>query len=178
MVKQLIYGAQGVLWLSLLERNHFLMGKIVFIIYLDSKLVKQILSVTGLPSLDVLETNKIGSVNTRENLLKIKVDKIELRDKYINVSNECVELLCKLLEFDPVKRISAEDALKSDFFKNYELEEVEQIDHSFDFKFEDKIYNEEEIRKEFLEEILLYHDINVLEKYLLIKNSYNEHFHI
>lgn len=45
-----------------------------------------------------------------------KRDKIDFQEKYPGTDSTGIELLVKMLEFNPEKRISAEDAIKSTYF--------------------------------------------------------------
>jgi hypothetical protein len=84
-----------------------------------------------------------------------------------------------MLTFDPDKRISAEKALEHPYLKDLYQADVGNISDGFskyDFLFEEKDeLTKDEIRKHIINEILLYHDANHYENYILNKKAFSEH---
>ncbi len=81
-----------------------------------------------------------------------------------------------MLAFDPDKRITAEKALEHTYLKDlFQLDDMINSDSfsKFDFLFEEKEeLSKEEVRKYIIDEMLLYHDGNHYEKYILNKKAY------
>ncbi|KAL7531006.1 hypothetical protein ACHAXR_003798 [Thalassiosira sp. AJA248-18] len=62
-----------------------------------------------------------------------------LKQQFPNASSECLDLLRKMLQIHPRKRITVEDALKHPFMAQLHSEEDEPVcDRPFDFSFEDE----------------------------------------
>lgn len=91
----------------------------------------------GSPSLDDIQF--ITSEKARDYVKSLSPDtEIELSSCFPEASLEALDLLDKLLQFNPARRISASEALKHPFLKNhYDLNEHEPGVPSFDFSFED-----------------------------------------
>ena len=53
------------------------------------------------------------------------MEKLDLSEKYPGTKEQGLELLTKMLEFNPNKRISAEEALKNQYFDEVRIEEQE-----------------------------------------------------
>jgi serine/threonine protein kinase len=76
-------------------------------------------------------------------------------------TSEEMDLLKKLLVYDPKKRLSAKEALKHPYFKDLHDAEDEpegqEMDY-FDFEFENYNLDKEILRELILDEVLLYHN--------------------
>jgi len=73
---------------------------------------------------------------------------------------EALDLLSKLLEYDPDKRLSASEALCHPYFKDLHTEEAEPYQEPisyFDFEFEQYTLGRKILRELILDETLLYH---------------------
>ncbi len=83
-----------------------------------------------------------------------------------------------MLKFDPLKRITVEEALQHPYLKDFHLPDEEPVSEQisrFDFQFEEKEeIDNEELRKCILDEILLYHDNKHYENYIFLKKEYIE----
>jgi serine/threonine protein kinase len=76
---------------------------------------------------------------------------------YPNASPQCADLLNKLLQFNPEKRITAEDALKHPYFADlHDPKEVILCPTKFDFSFEDKLDSSNSIKVECYNTIVSY----------------------
>ena len=74
---------------------------------------------------------------------------------YPAVDDRGIDLLYKMLEFNPDKRISAEEALQDSYFDDIRLEEQEQFEAcEIDLTFIDK-FQEGELSIEELKEIIM-----------------------
>lgn len=73
---------------------------------------------------------------------------------------DALDLLDKMLKFDPDKRITVEQALKHKYFNDLPAitDEKPEPVSKFDFEFEDEELSAEDLRLYLLQEIMLYHD--------------------
>lgn len=77
--------------------------------------------------------------------------------KYPKAGNECLDLLDKMLKFDPKNRLKAEECLKHLFFRNlYQSRDIMHSDDHFNWSFEDIPDNREVFERMIYEEALLY----------------------
>ena len=135
-----------------------------------------ILSILGTPKID--DIYKEGRTSSREIIYKYgKIEKVPWKDIIPSASDEWIDLLEKMLKFDPDKRITAGEALKHKFFDDIPKEDDdESLDPvtRFDFEFEDQDLNINELRDLLLHEIMLYHDQNILDEYEKAKEQYKK----
>lgn len=80
----------------------------------------------------------------------------DIRQMYPNVEPLALDLLSKILEFDPNKRLSAEEALQHDYLRVDSVARGEPIDVN-EFAFERQNVTMDDMRTLFLEEMVRYH---------------------
>ena len=83
----------------------------------------------------ILLTGKppFGGINDEEILLKVKKGKFDLaKYPWGVISNEAKDLIKKLIEVDPTKRLSAEDALQHPWFELTKLKAVDNMVNTID----------------------------------------------
>jgi serine/threonine protein kinase len=98
----------------------------------------------------------------------LKTKKVSFKDIMPDLDPEAEDLLSKLLEYDPEKRLSAEEALRHPYFKDLHTEEDEPTANPisyFDFEFEQYTLDKKILRELILDEILLYHNENARKYY-------------
>ncbi|KAJ3303560.1 Mitogen-activated protein kinase [Kappamyces sp. JEL0829] len=121
--------------------------------YVDQ--LNQILEVCGTPDDETL--GRIGSERAQMYIRSLpKSPKKPFNTLFPNASPEALDLLDQFLQFDPARRISAEDALRHPWLEAYH-EEDEELAHSehFDFGFE-KLSSIDELRMLISKEIMEY----------------------
>lgn len=80
--------------------------------------------------------------------------KIAFSKIYPNASDHALDLMEKMLMFDPQKRINVEDALKHPYFKALHNPKLEiECDAPFDFSFEDVKMNKAKLQENMLNEV-------------------------
>lgn len=92
-----------------------------------------------------------------------------------NIDPVAVDLLTKMLEYDPAKRITIEQALEHEFIGDLHYEPDEPTTtpvSAFDFDFENYDLSIEDIKSLIYEEIMLYHSKKAQKKYLANKKKY------
>ena len=89
-----------------------------------------------------------------------KTKRVTIKDVIPNIEADALDLLEKLLQYDPSKRLSAEDALRHPYFAEIYRPEEEPISKPiqyFDFEFEQYTLDKKILRELILDEIILYH---------------------
>ncbi|CAG9322854.1 unnamed protein product [Blepharisma stoltei] len=92
-----------------------------------------------------------------------------------NSNPDAVDLLKRMLVFNPDKRISVEDALAHPYLSTFHCEEDEPVSDPvsiFDFQFEEQNLSIRELKSLIYEEILLYHNADFKERYNKAKEEY------
>ena len=102
--------------------------------YVDQ--LNQILQILGTP--DEATLRRVGSERAQAYIRSLpRMPKIHFSQLYPNASPLAIDLLEKLLNFDPAARITVEEALAHPYLKSYHEEDDEPVhEHIFDFAFE------------------------------------------
>lgn len=145
------------------------------LLYLVSHQLELIFNVIGTPPIE--EIYQISHSSSTEMVVKIgQKEPIDLNKLFPNSSNDALNLLSKMLKFDPSKRITVEDALEHPYLADLHLPEDEpESDEVTTFDFEYEEYDDitiEELKELIKEEILLYHDNDCYQKYILDKKQF------
>lgn len=160
----------GCIFAELLDR------KVLFPGNNSDEQLELILTILGTPSKD--ELVKMGKEEYIEKIYKYgKLSKIAWKDIISNHNDDAFDLLGKFLAFDPMKRISIDEAIKHKYFDNMSdiIEDKPEPVTKFDFDFDDfNTLSIQDYRNLILKEILLYHDDNLLNEYDKEKENYRK----
>ncbi|EPZ32808.1 Pkinase-domain-containing protein [Rozella allomycis CSF55] len=118
-----------------------------------------ILSILGTPSEESIR--RIKSPKAQEYVMKLpKMPKVPFSRLFPKATPVAIDFLEKLLEFDPIKRITVDQALKHPYLSQYHDPNDEPNHIPFDFSFEsaDTI---PEIKELLVEEIMSYHTTGI-----------------
>ena len=97
----------------------------------------RIMSLVGTPGTELLA--KITSAEARNYILSLPVmDKRDFRKYFVGTSGLAIDLLEKMLELDPDKRITAEEALAHRYLQQYADPDDEPVSEPYDQSFEEK----------------------------------------
>lgn len=164
----------GCIFAELLDRKPLFPGKE------SSEQIELILSILGTPKIE--DIYKEGRSNSRELIYKYgKLERVPWKEMFPNAPDDALDLLDKMLKFDPDKRITVEQAMKHKYFDDLPMEADEKPEpvSKFDFDFEDQDLSTNDIKDLILHEIMLYHDQKLLDEYekakeIFKKNEKNE----
>ncbi|KAI8069537.1 kinase-like domain-containing protein [Gongronella butleri] len=119
--------------------------------YVDQ--LNQILGILGTPDEETLQ--RVGSERAQMYIRSLPImPRIPFQNLYPNANPLAIDLLSKLLEFDPARRITVEEALAHRYLSAYH-DEDDEPSHTqpFDFSFE-VIDSIEEMRRSIAQEVL------------------------
>lgn len=161
----------GCIFAELLTRSSFLPGT-------DSEnQLELIIDMVGIPDKETIE--KFWGDKTpaflQKNAGSEPGDTPEFKKRFDGIDKTALDLLRKLLVFDPSKRITIEDAISHEFFNDLHWDEDEPVTNpvdSYDFDFEKYELTLEELKDEILEEIKLYHSSKAQKKYISNRKKY------
>ena len=85
----------------------------------------------------------------------VPIERVNLAEKYPGASEDAVDLLDKMLQFNPYFRISVDEAIEHPFFTKVRKQHKEQeSDIKIELEFENETLDKERLRALFLETIL------------------------
>ena len=117
-----------------------------------------ILNVLGTPSEETIRS--IGSPRAQDYIRSLpRMPKVPFHRIYPNASQHALDLLERMLDFDPTKRITVEKALEHPYLANYHEPEDEPTCPPFDFAFE-SANRIDDLRMLIMEEINTYYSPN------------------
>ena len=124
--------------------------------YLDQ--IQKIISVLGTPSGEDLEF--ISNKQAKEFVIKLaKRTKQSFSSLYPNSNPVALDLLSKMLVFNPKKRFTIEQCISHPYFEGLHNPEEEPIsDEPFDWKFDDLELTKENLQSMVYDESLYFHD--------------------
>jgi serine/threonine protein kinase len=162
--------AIGCIFAELLTRKPFLPGS-------DSEdQMKLIINMIGLPDDDSVEISEGCNLHVPDSLrVKNGEETKRFAKKFGKIDKVAKDLLKKMLQFNPSKRISVDDALKHEFFEELHLDGDEPTTtyvSPYDFDFEKYELTIPETAAEIYEEILLYHSAKAQKAYLKNRKKY------
>lgn len=139
------------------------------------KQMNLIFEVLGTPSDEDIEY-----ISNKRALQYIKLlphkDPIPLRHIFPNASKYGIDLMEKMLQFNPKKRISVQDALDHPYFRDLRVVESEiTADEPFDFSFENNMYDKKQLQELMWEEIYHYRPWVKEERQNRTSNSKKKH---
>ena len=145
----------GCIFAEMLARRQLFPGKN----YINQ--LQLILSVVGTPSEEYIEAVGSDRVKTYLQALPPKSE-VELSVLFPEANPRALDLLHSMLQLDPKKRISAEDALAHEYLTRYHDAKDEPVcTPPFDFDFEKDLTTKEQLREAIINEIMDYHKCRV-----------------
>lgn len=145
----------GCIFAEMLGRRQLFPGKN----YLNQ--LQLILSVVGTPSEEYIAN--VGSDRVKTYLQTLPLRKpVELSVLFPNATSVALELLDQLLQLDPKKRVSPEEALAHKYLSRYhDLKDEPICTPPFDFSFEKKLLTKDELKQAITDEIMDYHKCKI-----------------
>jgi serine/threonine protein kinase len=140
-----------------------------------AKQVQRFVALLGALPQHLMDQIKDQSVRNFLNDCVKKTKRVSFEELFPGIEKDALDLLRRLLCYDPAERISAEEALEHPFFKELHTKEPEgvqaRIDY-FDFEFEQYTLDRKILRELIMDEILLYHSKDARDYYEKCKAKY------
>jgi len=161
----------GWIFAELLTRTSFLPGT-------DTEnQLELIIEMIGVPNKHTIEKFCGGKVPEfiKNASLNKNYDTDEFKERFKGIDDTAMDLLKKMLIFDPSERITITEAISHDFFHDLHCEEDEPTTNpvdAYDFDFEKYELTIDELKNEIFEEISLYHSSKTQKKYVKNRKQY------
>lgn len=141
----------------------------------EQEMMHMITELIGSPSADLI--NQIEDEDNKKFMKELPKRKgTDFNELFKNWQNpDAIDLVKKMLMFDPTKRITIEQALAHPYMKKLHVPEDEpsgQAVSRFDFDFELYSLKTNEYKELIFEEIQLYHDEKAVDTYLQLKEEH------
>ena len=145
----------GCIFAEMLGRRQLFPGKN----YLNQ--LQLILSVVGTPREEYIANVGSDRVKTYLQTLPVR-NPVELSVLFPSATSTALDLLDQLLQLDPKKRVSAEEALTHKYLNRYhDLKDEPICTPPFDFSFEKKLLTKDELKQAITDEIMDYHKCKI-----------------
>eukprot|EP00472_Partenskyella_glossopodia_P006477 CAMPEP_0197529230 /NCGR_PEP_ID=MMETSP1318-20131121/27678_1 /TAXON_ID=552666 /ORGANISM="Partenskyella glossopodia, Strain RCC365" /LENGTH=381 /DNA_ID=CAMNT_0043084613 /DNA_START=354 /DNA_END=1502 /DNA_ORIENTATION=- len=132
-------------------------GKAMFPGESTTNQLERVLQITGMPTDEQIKSIKSKFAAGMIGCVRVRVrGRLLLEEKYPDASEEAIDLLSKLLRFDPKDRISAAQMLSHPFFKDFhDSKDEPTLKKPIRIKFDDnKRFSIEEYRKSLYKQII------------------------
>lgn len=135
----------------------------------EQEMMHMVIDLLGTPSNDLIDL--IDDDDNRQFMRQLPKRKgADFRELFKGWPNDdAIDLIERMLTFDPKKRITVEEALAHPYMKNLHFEDDEPVGDPvsrFDFDFELYSLKTAEYKELIYEEIILYHEESQVHKYL------------
>lgn len=160
----------GCIFAELLDR------KVLFPGNNSDEQLELILTILGTPNKEELSKIPCRQATIDKIFKHGTMSKIPWKEVISNYTDEALDLLEKLLKFEPEKRISLEEAMKHPYFDGMPevLDDKPEPVMRIDFDFDDQELSMQDYRNLILHETLLYHDERLLNQYDKDKELYRK----
>lgn len=122
------------------------------------KQLEFILTLLGTPP----DIDKVKGSPAAKNFLRAykKFDGIPFEQRFSSASREAIDLLKRLLTFDPEERISAQDAMRHEYFAEYfDQNDIIVVEKPISFEYESRMTDIRSIKQEAFKTILVFNDM-------------------
>ena len=139
-----------------------------------------IFNLIGTPSQEDIQA--IPNPRSREKALKVPKRRGKcFETMFRNANPEALDLLRRMLTFNPDKRISVEEALRHPYLAALHYPDDEPITKPvslFDFEYERQLLTMRDLKDLMYDEVLLYHFPEKLEEYEIAKSEFERQLHL
>ena len=139
----------------------------------EEEQIQMITDLIGNPQEDLVE--QISILKNKEFILSLPKRKPkDFATIFKGANPDAIDLIRRMLTFDPLRRITIDEALEHAYMSQLHFPEDEpttELVSAFDFDFEIYSLKKEDYKDLIFEEIMLYHDENSVKQYMKDKNE-------